>query len=199
MISWALTKKTDYMIHSVRFKAVLDTNVIFPIEIRDLLFWFAHYDLYTPKWSHNIFQEWKTVMIRKGVKEDEASKRIQKANAAFPDALVQNYEGLIEDLKLPDKDDCHVLAAAIRTNANIIVTNNLKDFPEDYLDSFGLKAKSADDFLTDITDLNPEQAIEAFKEMVLNRKNPAMDEYEVLENLRRNNLNDTANYLHALL
>ena len=63
-----------------------------------------------------------------------------------------------------------MLAAAIKTNANIIVTNNLKDFPEDYIHSFGLKVKSADDFLTDIIDLNQEQAIAAFKEMVLNRK-----------------------------
>lgn len=187
------------MIHSVRFKAVLDTNVIFPVVIRDLLFWFAHYDLYTPKWSENIFCEWKAVMLRKGVNEQEAEKRVQKANLAFPDAMVQNYTALIGDLKLPDVDDCHVLAAAIKTNANVIVTNNLKDFPEDYLDSFGIKAKSADDFLTDIIDLNHEQAIKAFREMVLNRRNPAMDEYQVLESLRKNGLTDTANYLHALL
>lgn len=187
------------MIHSVRFKAVLDTNVIFPVVIRDLLFWFAYYELYTPKWSENIFEEWKIVMIRKGVDEAEAQKRVQKANIAFPDALVKNYKGLIGDLKLPDEDDRHVLAAAIRTNANLIVTNNLKDFPSDYLDSFGLKAKSADDFLTDIIDLNQGKAIEAFKEMVLNRKNPAMDEYQVLESLRKNGLKDTADYLHALL
>ena len=82
------------MIHSVRFKAVLDTNVIYPVITRDLLFWFAHYDLYTPKWSVNIFEEWKEVMVRKGVEECEADKRINKANLAFPDALVKNYFGL---------------------------------------------------------------------------------------------------------
>lgn len=193
------TKNLVCMIHSVKFKAVLDTNVIYPIAIRDLLFWFAHYDLYTPKWSENIFCEWKEVMIRKGIPETEAEKRITKANLAFPDALVKNYKNLVEKLELPDPDDCHVLAAAIKANANIIVTNNLKDFPEEYLDSFGLKAKSADDFLTDIIDLNPEIAVKAFKEMVLNRKNPAMDEYEVLESLRKIGLTDTANYLHAML
>jgi hypothetical protein len=123
-------------------------------------------------------------MIRKGVDDQEAEKRVKKANLAFPDALVQNYTRLIGDFKLPDDDDCHVLAAAIETNA--IVTNNLKDFPQGYLDSFGLKAKSADDFLTDIIDLNQEQAIKAFLEMVLNRKNPAMDEFQVLESLPRN-------------
>ena len=187
------------MIHSVKFKAVLDTNVIFPIIIRDLLFWFAHYELYTPKWSENIFIEWKDVMLRKGISNEEADKRIQKANLAFPDALVLNYQTLIDNLNLPDVDDRHILAAAIKTNANIIVTNNLKDFPEEYLDSFGLKAKSADDFLTDIIDLNANIAIKAFREMVLNKRNPAMDVYQVLDSLRKVGLEDTANYLHALL
>lgn len=187
------------MIHSVRFKAVLDTNVIYPINIRDLLFWFAHYDLYTPKWSNHIFKEWKSVMERKGIAEEIAEKRTQIANKAFPEALVLNYEGLLENLNLPDPNDCHVLAAAIKINANVIVTNNLKDFPEDYLETFGLKVKSADDFLTDIIDLNHDEAIKAFKEMVLNRKNPELNEYEVLDQLRKNGLNDTANYLHALL
>jgi predicted nucleic acid-binding protein len=187
------------MIHSVRFTAVLDTNVVYPIIIRDILFWFAYYDLYTPKWSEHIFDEWKRVMKEKGVSEQAANIRIGKANLAFPDALVKNYQGLIDFLELPDKDDRHVLASAIKTNANVIVTNNIKDFPEAYLQSFGLNAKTADDFLTDIIDLNHEQAVAAFKEMVLNKKNPKMDEYEVLNQLRNAGLKDTANYLHALL
>lgn len=187
------------MIHSVRFTAVLDTNVVYPVIIRDLLFWFAHYDLYTPKWSAHIFDEWKKVMKEKGVSDEQLNKRVDTANAAFPDALVLNYEGLIEHLTLPDKDDRHVLAAAIKTNANLIVTANIKHFPQDYLLSYGLTAKTADDFLTDIIDLSPEQAIAAFKEMVLNKKNPQLDEFEVLSQLRNAGLTDTANYLHALL
>lgn len=187
------------MIHSVRFTAVLDTNVIFPVVTRDLLFWFAHYELYTPKWSNNIFDEWRNVMTRRGVSEEEAMKRVQKANDAFPDALVKNYASLIRTLDLPDQNDCHVLAAAIKTNADIIVTNNLKDFPATYLDSFGLKAKKADDFLTDVIDLNPVEATKAFQEMVLYKRKPDLDEYGVLDSLRRNGLNETANYLHALI
>lgn len=187
------------MIHSVRFTAVLDTNVIYPVISRDLLFWFAHYDLYTPKWSKNIFDEWKAVMMRKGITEEEAAKRVAKADLAFPDALVHNYESLISHLELPDVQDKHVLAAAIKVNANVIVTNNLKDFPQEYLQSFGLNAKTADDFLTDLIDLDPEQTVAAFKEMVLNKKNPPLDEYEVLNQLRKINLHDTANYLHALI
>jgi hypothetical protein len=138
-------------------------------------------------------------MIRKGITKEEAEKRVQRANIAFPDALVINYETLIANLTLPDENDRHVVAAAIKSNADVIVTNNLKDFPEEYLNSFGMKAKSADDFLTDIIDLNQDIAIRAFKEMVLNRKNPNMAEFEVLERLRKVKLFDTANYLHTLL
>ena len=187
------------MIHSVRFTAVLDTNVIYPVIIRDLLLWFAYYDLYTPKWSNHIFDEWRDVMHRKGVSPDESEKRTLNLNDAFPDAMVTHYETLIEHLELPDEKDRHVLAAAIKTNAHVIVSNNIKDFPEDVLDKYGLKIKTPDDFLTDIIDLNTEIAIEAFKEMVLNKKNPDWDEYEVLDSLRRNGLVDTANYLHSLL
>lgn len=194
-----MTKKRACMIHSIHFTALLDTNVIYPVIIRDLLFWFAYKDLYTPKWSEHIFDEWKRVIIGKGIPEEIANKRIEKADLAFPDAMVKHYRGLIKQLSLPDEDDRHVLAAAIKTNANIIVTNNLKDFPEEYLKSFGLSVKTADDFLTDIIDLNHVQAIDAFKEMVLNKKNPKMDEFEVLKQLRNAGLEDTANYLHALL
>jgi len=187
------------MIHSIRFTCVLDTNVVLPIEIRDLLFWFAHDELYTPKWSKHIFDEWEDVMRRKNVSEAEIKKRIGWAHQAFPDAMVEHYEQLIEGLKLPDEKDRHVLAAAIKTNANIIVTNNLKDFPEEYLATFGLSVKSADYFLTETIDLNQEIAINSFRKLVLNRRNPDLDEFEVLDCLRRNGLTDTANYLHSLI
>lgn len=192
-------KNQDYMIHSVRFTCVLDTNVIYPIDIRDLLFWFASYDLFTPKWSKQIFIEWETVMKRKGISEEEIKKRLDRALRAFPDALVDNYEPLVNSLELPDEKDRHVLAAAIKTNANIIVTNNLKDFPAVYLARFGLTAKTADDFITDTIDLNNGLALEAFRALVLNRTNPNLDEFEILDRFRKNGLIDSANYLHALL
>lgn len=187
------------MIHSVQFKCVLDTNVIYPLWIRDLLLWFAFFELYTPKWSQMICDEWIVVMLRKGVSQSEASKRADKINLAFPDALVENYEPIIESLDLPDLKDRHVLAAAIKTNADLIITNNLKDFPKEYLASYGIKAKGVDDFLTDIIDLNQEISVKAFRKLVLSKKNPPYNEYEVLDILRNNSLTNTAGYLHALI
>ncbi len=187
------------MIHSVRYKCVLDTNVIYPIEIRDLLFWLAFYELYTPKWSKHIFDEWENVMRRKGILQDKIRKRTAKAQAAFPDALVKNYEKLIKTLDLPDMKDRHVLAAAIKTNADIIVTNNLKDFPQDYLANFGLKAKSADDFICDIIELNPDKAKAAFNQLVSNRKNPKMNHKVMLHTFRKQGLSETATLLEKIV
>lgn len=187
------------MIYSVKFTCVLDTNVIYPLWIRDILLWFAFYDLYTPKWSKNICSEWITVMIRKGIPREEAENRAGKINQAFPDALVANYSSLVKHLELPDLNDRHVLAAAIKTNADIIITNNLKDFPQNYLANYGLKAKSPDEFLTDVIDLNPYLALQAFRKLVLNKRNPPYDEFEVLDIFRNSGLKNTADYLHSLL
>ena len=187
------------MIYSVAFTCVLDTNEIYPLWTRALVLWVAHYDLYTQKWSQNIFEEWHSVMLRKVIDEAVANKRANDMNLAFPDALGENYEALIENLELPDKDDRHVLAAAIKTNANLIITNNLKDFPNDYLVNFGLKAKAPDDFFTDIIDLNHDISLEAFRSVVLNKKNPPYNHYEVLDILRSNGLKETADYFHTLI
>lgn len=138
-------------------------------------------------------------MLRKELSKEEIEKRINNVNLAFPDAHVKNYESLIETLTLPDPKDRHVLAAAIKTNANLIVTNNLKDFPVDYLSGFGLMVKNPDDFATDLIDLNYERAVQAFRALVLNRRKPNLDEYEVLDRFRNAGLKDTADFLHSLI
>lgn len=187
------------MIHSVRFTCVLDTNVIYPLDVRDVLLWFAYFDLYTPKWSKTIFSELEEVMLRKGIARETITKQMGRMQEAFPDAMVHNYEELIGQLTLPDSKDCHVLAAAIKANANLIVTNNLKDFDQGYLSKFGLSAKSPDDFITDTIDLNQDRAVEAFNEMVANRTNPPLDQYQVLDILRARGLTNAANFLHSLI
>ena len=138
-------------------------------------------------------------MRRKGISEQEIEKRSSSVSKAFPDALVHNYEPLIESLNLQDPKDRHVLAAAIKTNANLIVTNNISDFPDESLEIYGLSAKKANDFLTDLIDLNPTDAIMAFQGMGLHRQNPSHDELKVLEILKNRDLTETAHYLHPLL
>jgi hypothetical protein len=79
-------------------------------------------------------------------------------NAHVRDCLVTGYETLIDAVTLPDPDDRHVLAAAIRAGADLIVTFNLKDFPEKDLKPYGIEAQHPDDFLTFQLDLAPNTA-----------------------------------------
>lgn len=188
-----------YMINSVRFTAVLDTNVLYPVIIRDVLFWFAFYDMYTPAWSNHIFEEWESVCKRKfpSMSQEEILRRLKKADEAFPFARVENYEPLMKSLTLKDPKDNHVLAAAIKINANVIVTQNVRDFPEEYLMKFNIGVKSADDFICDIFDLDPETAIQAFMDMVFSKKKPPMDEFQILDSMRKVGLEQSANFLHS--
>ena len=76
-------------------------------------------------------------------------------NEAVRDCLVTSYEDLIASLSLPDPDDRHVLAAAMRAGAEVIVTYNLSDFPTEALARFDIEAQHPDDFLLCLLDLAP--------------------------------------------
>ncbi len=180
-------------------KCVLDTNVIYPLWLRDILLWFAFYDLFIPKWSSTIFDEWIRVMHRKGINHREALRRVKVMNDAFPDAQVKNYESIISSLDLPDQNDRHVLAAAIRSKSSFIITRNLKDFPSIILNPFGIQAVSPDLFLSALVKIYPIQTVLAFRKLVKNKTRPLFTEEEVLLILQKNNLRKTAKEIKLLL
>ncbi len=175
--------------------AVLDTNVIYQLICRDVLLWLATYKLFDPKWSAHILAEWESVMLQKGVEKPQAEKRIAVMTSAFSEASVLNYAHLIPTLELPDPKDRHVLAAAITCNAQYIVTANLKDFPPAYLQTFGLQAISPDEFLSGLIEEDCASALEAFKTMVAQKKNPPVEETGVLAQMRKAGMVVTADRL----
>lgn len=129
----------------------------------------------------------------------QLQRTIEAMNGAFPDATVQHYEALIRSIDLPDPDDCHVLAAAIRSQAQIIVTANLKDFPNDYLSQYDIEAQHPDEFITRLLEGNPAKALQAFQTQVANLRNPPKSAQEVIQTLRKANLETTADRLMAML
>lgn len=137
--------------------------------------------LFIARWTDQIHDEW----IRNLLKNDPnrnpevllRTRKLMDANA--PDALVQGYEGLIEGLDLPDKDDRHVLAAAIQGHAEGIITFNLKDFPSDKLSDFGISAIHPDEFLSDMFELDSAACLLAAQRHRRSLKKPpfSTDEY----------------------
>ena len=180
-------------------RAFLDTNVLYPLVIRDILLWFAYEELFLPFWSKHVLMEWSRVMQRNGLTKTESQRRMHMIQDAFPFAMVRGYESLIEQLDLPDEDDRHVLAAAIRVGADTIITQNLKDFPKSALSPLGIAAMNADTFLVGVIHKNPTKALRAFKQMVKQRKRPTQSSQEVIQSLRSQGLKQTAELLYEMV
>lgn len=118
---------------------------------------------------------------------------------AFPEACVAGYAALEAGLELPDPDDRHVLAAAITTSAQVIVTENLKDFPSKALAPFDIDAISADEFISDAIELDPLAAVAALRKMRARFKNPEMDAEVLLQRIKARKLFQTAETLHQFM
>lgn len=113
------------------FTVVYDANVLYPNTLRDLLIRIAQSGAVQAKWTNAILDEMAAALRRN--RPDIPTEKVQRLrelmNRAVRDCLVSGYEPLIEGLKLPDPDDRHVLAAAIKAGAQVIVIRNLRDFP----------------------------------------------------------------------
>ncbi|SRR5216683_1815939 len=128
------------------FITLYDTDVLFPSGQRDLLIRIGPSGLVQAKWTEKIINDLGRVLGR--AYPDMPAARVERLKAlindSVPDCLVSDYEPLINGLKLPDPDDRHVLAAAIKAGAQVIVTNNLRHFPADDLRPWNIEAKAAD-------------------------------------------------------
>jgi hypothetical protein len=116
-------------------------------------------------------------------------------NTNVRDCLIMGYEPLIPALTLPDPDDRHVLAAAIKGGADVIVTFNLQDFPVEVLKQYGIEPVHPDDFLHSQLDLAPNVVCAAAKRQRESLKNPPMTVAEYLESLERQGLPQTVSGL----
>jgi predicted nucleic acid-binding protein len=175
------------MIYDSNSVAILDACVLYPAPLRDLLLSFADKGLFNPKWSDEIQNEWSRNLLsnRPDLSKAQLQKTIEAMNSAFPDSNVENFTSFIYNIKLPDPDDRHVVAAAIRSKADFIVTYNLKDFPKSIENEYGIEILHPDEFLCNIYDSNPEKAQNAFMNMVNRLKNPPKSKTEVIQILSK--------------
>jgi predicted nucleic acid-binding protein len=170
------------------FSAPLDTCVLVPSRARDVLLETASTGAYRPLWSSEILGELdrtlRLLQSKRGMSPEESAAYLTRLSrqmeTAFPDALVTGWEPLIETIRLPDPDDRHVVAAAWAGRADVIVTDNLSDFPADTLPE-PLFRQSLDDFLLDTLDLYPAQVASAVKAVArrTGRSGPAMTAQDI--------------------
>jgi len=177
--------------------ALLDANVLYPAPIRDILLQLAVEDLFRAKWTADIHQEWIEALLRNEPYRDRAALERTRAlmDTAVRDALITGYEALTPCLILPDADDRHVLAAAIAGRCDLLITQNLPDFPEKALKPYGIEAQHPDDFLVDHLRLTPSKFCGAVRKVRARLKNPPYSVEDYLAILTRQRLIVTASEL----
>jgi|SwirhirootsSR3_FD_contig_61_3642178_length_1634_multi_6_in_0_out_0_2 predicted nucleic acid-binding protein len=143
------------------FPVLLDACVLVPYRLADLLLWLGESELYQPLWSEKILEEVRRTLVspKIGVPPEKATRRITQMREAFPHASISGYQDLVPGMTNEEKDR-HVLAAAVRGQAALIVTANLKDFPPAALAPYDIEAIHPDDFLLDQLDLAQEETLE---------------------------------------
>lgn len=172
------------------FTVVFDACVLYPAPLRDLLLELSTEGIFRARWTDQIHDEWIRHVLANNPRLTPAQLARTRTlmNQAVPDCLVTGYEPLIPGLTLPDANDRHVLAAAIVAHAGAIVTFNMKDFPDDVLDTYGMEAQHPDDFLIYQFDLAPATVIAVIKKVRTRLKRPPMNVEEYLASLMRQQL-----------
>lgn len=181
--------------------AVLDSCVLYPAPLRDLLMHLALVDLFRARWTDEIHAEWMRTVLesRPDLTVEQLTRTKDLMNLHVRDSVVEGYENLIETLHLPDANDRHVLAAAIHADADLIVTFNLRDFPNSALAPFAIEAIHPDAFLVSLVESGEELfclAAERQREIL---KNPPKTREEFLQTLENQGLTETVGKLRKLL
>lgn len=181
------------------FIAVYDAWVLYPAPLRDLLMHLALSDLISAKWTNAIHDEWigSVLRDRPDLTADQLERTRALMNAHVRDCLVTNYEDLIPALTLPNSHDRHVVAAAIRARADVIVTYNLDDFPTAALTKYGIEAKHPDEFIMSLLDFAPHVVCSAVKRQRQSLKNPPRNVDELLETFEGQALSQTVAFLRG--
>lgn len=180
----------------MNFVVVFDACVLYPAPLRDFLLRLATTGLFAARWTDQIHDEWINSLLKTRPElEQDLIRTRQLMNLAVKDCLVTNFEPLIETLSLPDENDRHVLAAAIRCGAQEIITFNLKDFPADVLDSFGINAMHPDKFVEHQFDLHGGLVIHVAKQHRAALVKPPKSPRQYLDTLAAQGLVVTADRL----
>ena len=163
--------------------ALLDASVLIPMPLCDTLLRSAEAGLYTPYWSADILVEIER-NLQPWIGEEQARRRIVAMQVAFPQAGVIGYDHLIAAMTNHPKDR-HVLAAAVISDANVIVTANIRDFPPRALGTHGIVAQLPDTFLIELLQNHSERVVDMIRRQAAELRNPPVTMAELLNDLAR--------------
>jgi hypothetical protein len=185
-----------------RYTALIDACALADVLRRNLLLTLVRAEFFRVRWSQPIMEETQAAIGRMLGARDipDATARAARARAemerAFEDAMVDGFDHFLAVCEaMPDRNDRHVLAAAIGAQAQVIVTENLRHFPDHVLAPFDIEARSADAFIADTAMLDMGRAAVAVQRMRLRFGSPPVSVDDLFIKLEARGLTETVDVL----
>lgn len=168
-----------------QFTVLLDACVLYPAPLRDLLIELASKGMFRGRWTNKIHDEWINNLLknRPDLTREQLERTRKLINERVLNCLVSDYEDFMKVITLPDQNDAHVLAAAIKAEAEMIVTYNTKDFPEKILRKYEIEALHPDTFLRVQLELNLSLVLSSVKNIRERLKKPPVSSSDYLTTL----------------
>lgn len=176
------------------FIVVYDANVLYPDIVRNVLVRLAKAGVCRARWTDEILDEMfgNLKKHRPDLDPLKLDRTRELMCKAVPDCIIDGYSDLIPSLKLPDPKDRHVLAAAIRAGAQLIVTYNLKDFPDEYLAQWDIEAKHPDGFVEDAFHIDGRVTHQVISEIAGATRKPKLTIADVIDAIEERGLTVSA-------
>lgn len=183
------------------FVVVFDANVLYSAATRDLLVRLARTGIVQARWTDDILDEAFAAILRKrpDLNAGSLARTRELLCKAVPDCLVTGHDVVELAVTLPDPDDMHVLAAAVRCGAQGIVTRNTKDFPAEVLAPLDIEAQHPDVFVLGLIDLDPGAVTTALHQQQKDLRNPPVSMSALLEVLEKQGLVQSVAAMRQLL
>ena len=185
-----------------RFTAFVDACSLAGVLRRNLLLSLAEAEFFRVRWSRSVLDETERAIVKMltGRQIADADGRARRAvdvmESAFEDAMVADFEAFMCVCEsLPDQKDAHVVAAALKTQAAVIVTENVKHFPAEIIGPLNIDVRSADDFIADTIALDTGKAVAAVRRMRERMKRPERSAEMLLVDMEANGLTETVDVL----
>lgn len=168
--------------HISKFSIIIDTNVLYSAPLRDILLRLAEKETFSVHWSEYTLTELKQNLSEKnGMPNEKIENLVTEITKAFPDACVSNPD--INPIKLTAEEDKHIVAAAIQSHAEVIVTQNISDFPANELAFYNIEAQTPDEFLVHHFTLEETKTVRTITELLEDLINPSYSTEEYLAKL----------------
>lgn len=166
----------------------IDTNVLFPFSVMDLMFALSEDGVHDVMWTDQLLREWERVIVRERQRSADAAAGISAAiRKFFADTRIPEnaYLDLVESIDGPDPDDRFHIAAAIAAQVSTLVTWNTADFQSTELGRNGVTVMDPDTYLQSLLTEIPDEVVTTIRRLAAGKRRPPMTAADLADALAK--------------